>query len=556
MSSKKPAPISASALAFSFSTPKSGSKTKSSSKNGNLGQVSPFPLARTPYTASASTIKPKAETLDQEKDGSVGQDSLPERSSKAVSTPVKCEPGHSEEDKIGSHIYSKSKTPRPASPAREATPLRSLSSQAQDLKPNITSIPPALETPRRPFSLTKNAVLPTSAQPGSALKPLGAYNLTTPLPPRYSTAGAHNAEAGPSSTSINSNGGKRPLLRKINEVTPKHEVTPEEKKHGSKARLALNETLLSDRTADDLFTASKRKAAMLVEEDEGIGVSPRGKKIAKWAGKGPPPPSVHLSNLLSSSHASLHLFYTSLQQTLYPSHRDRDRDRKRGFASARQYGMSDASSTAINARSTAPSSGLSSVSAAVPTAFQHIQSAAPIRLRISAGQGIGGPTHQCTIFWCDVLKWHYNDLTGDSKSRQRDAYVVAEDSSARSPRRVLVVFQILPHQCPKLGVDPRLLALRMSDTIGGARRRNSDGSGIDGASGKKWQVGIWQSSEIVLPVGSTKLSKSTSDYGEDNQIGEGREEEKHDEDDGEDQAIKRTTALLATRYLIAEQPSE
>ncbi|WVF67046.1 hypothetical protein IAT40_001789 [Kwoniella sp. CBS 6097] len=547
MSSKKPTPISASALAFSFSTPKSGSGSgsgpspKSNDKRKNfkakLGQQASSPFSIGDKSQSSSTAASRLDQRHAERPNT-------------LSAPLKSELDRSE---ANNESYSRPGTiPRVASPLRQGTPLRSLACQPADFeaKPKIgITTPPRprlLETPRRQSSTSTSATATTTIS--SALKPLGAYNLTTPLPPRFSTTTTtttttRNAEAG-SSTSTS----KNLFLRKINEVTPRHEVSSTEdkdQKANNKARLALNETLLSERTADDLFSSTKRKAAMLVEEDEGIGVSPRGKRIAKWTGKGLPPPSVHLSNLLSSSNASLHLFYTSLQHTLYPSHRDRDRSR---HIRARQHGASSVS--ASDKGMTSPTL----VSPSIPTAFQHIQSAAPIRLRINVEQGLRGPTHHCTMFWCEVLKWH-NNIEGqvdDGKERTHSKQLLHD---ALHPTKVLVIFQILPHECPKLGVDPRLLASRMNDGRGG--RSLGDG---EGRSSKKWQVGIWQSSEIVIPFGMSQTAKKTDKIGIESSVEARHEDESHKDHRGGNeseevtQSLDMTTAILATRYLIAEQP--
>ncbi|WVW79852.1 hypothetical protein I302_101822 [Kwoniella bestiolae CBS 10118] len=345
-----------------------------------------------------------------------------------------------------SRIKSEWTTPKPPS-----FTLPPKLSQSQTPRPK-TQVSNDQDEPERKLldSIPKPKPVETPLRATTSLKPLTAF--TTPLTPQIQLG----------DTGASSSKALRPLLERIGDVTP---VKGKEKELDAEAkpRFALHETLLSGRTTGDLL--SKRKTA-LKDEDEGVGVSPRGKRIAKWSGNGPPPPSVHLANLLSSSNASLHLFYTSMQHLLYPS--------QRGNSSVVRSRQTTGQNTTL-------------------TPIQHIQNSASIRLKIV--QTISRPTHNSTIFWCEPLKWH----------------------NASIPNQQLpIIFQPLPGECPKLGVDPRLLALKMRD----------DGE-------KEWQVGVWAWTEVEMPLGVDKL----------NQEGE---------DDGED--VKTVTALIVSRYLIVDQP--
>ncbi len=66
---------------------------------------------------------------------------------------------------------------------------------------------------------------------------------------------------------------------------------------------------------------------------------------------------------------------------------------------------------------------------------QHVASA-PVRLRVT--RTVPGPTHAAVMAECAVLAW------------PREA----------GPETVLVVLQALPGDCPRLGLDPRLLGDR------------------------------------------------------------------------------------------------
>ncbi|OCF78219.1 hypothetical protein I204_00156 [Kwoniella mangroviensis CBS 8886] len=390
---KRAAPISASAFAFSFSTPKN----------------------KKPKVNHTNTITPLS--------------SIPN----TTQTPF--------------NVKKEWSTPRPPNFTAQRvsrTPAKALKVE-QDEHQLLDGIPKPFETPLRG---------------ASTFKPLTAF--TTPQSHQIKLG-----DPGPSSSSK----VLRPLHERIGDVTPvkgkEKEAEPE-----SKPRFALHETLLSGKTAGDLLT---KKKLTLKDEDEGLGVSPRGKRIAKWSGNGPPPPSVHLANLISSSNASLHLFYTSMQHLLYPSQR-----RNTSLVSSRQ-------TTSDNI---------------ILTPLQHIENSASIRLRIV--DPVQGPSHHSTMFWCEPIKWHNGSIP---------------------KRHIPVIFQPLPHECPKLGVDPRLLAMKMKDE-----------------AGKQWQVGIWAWTEVDLPLGAEKLREDEDDL------------ELNDKEGEEDESVKSISALIVSRYLIVEQP--
>ncbi|KAK8861267.1 hypothetical protein IAR55_002086 [Kwoniella newhampshirensis] len=315
-------------------------------------------------------------------------------------------------------------------PLREHAAIK----EEEDLKPVIIPPSQATATPRRLVSV---------------FQPLN--NLHTPLN-RQNRLG----DPGPSTSKA---------LRRINDgfsqITPRPEVDGE---IDQKPRIALNDVRPSERLPEDLFA---KKRSTLLDENEGVGVSPRGKRSMKWTGQGAPPPSVQLANLLSSANSSLHLFYTSTQHILYPSHRPT---------------LTPARSNQTKARGSA-------------SALKHIENSALLRLRILSH--VPGSTHHPTLFWCEALKWSFSETP---------------------PGRVLVIFQPVPSECPRMGLDPRLLAVRGNDRMG-----------------RKWQVGLWSWSEVEIPSIMTEAKH------------DGQEEAQRDE------SIKCSRALLATRYLIAEQ---
>ncbi|WVQ83487.1 hypothetical protein IAT38_005628 [Cryptococcus sp. DSM 104549] len=233
------------------------------------------------------------------------------------------------------------------------------------------------------------------------------------------------------------------------------------------------------------------------DEERDVGVSPGGKRIGKWGGKGPPPPSLQLASLLSSQKASLHLFYTSLQRTLLPATHALSHTNPQHPAAPHQMPRPH---------------HLKDKAQASPTPLEHIRAAATVRLRPL--EVVRGPTHNGVAFWCEVL----------SGLPQREGYAsatVSEDGRGGEDGngdKVMLVCQPLLGDCPRLGVDLRALEGRLEEVSG-------EGGG-DGSGG--WEVGVWAWSEVELPPIPNSHSSAGSGVG----LG--------------------VTALLATRYVIAQ----
>ncbi len=207
----------------------------------------------------------------------------------------------------------------------------------------------------------------------------------------------------------------------------------------------------------------------------------------------PSPPSLQLASLLSSAHSSLLLFYTSLHQTLHPSR-----------------------------STTAP-----------PSVSRHTRTA-PIQMVLK--RAVAGPAHQAMMFWCEVLQWraHSTIITrllppdnGDGDS--------AMDGEGHEEKgdEVLTVFQPVPNECPRLGVDPRVAKGKLDE-------------------GKRWEVGVWGPwAEIELCVSPEAFKAGRTSGGDDEKEGDmdmdvdGGGGGKHDREE------KKTKVLMVTRYLVA-----
>ncbi|ODN87086.1 hypothetical protein L198_07088 [Cryptococcus wingfieldii CBS 7118] len=190
----------------------------------------------------------------------------------------------------------------------------------------------------------------------------------------------------------------------------KREPLEDEKKM---SLVRLGETRLSDKMTEDIIM---RKKVVVAEEDEGVGVSPRGKRVTNWPSARAMPSSVQLANLLSSAKASQTLFYTSLQNALFPASR----------LAGRKRPDDDFQSSHL-------------------TAGQYIhQSAATILYPVEAI----GQVHGTLFFWCDIHPQF-------SPTQERP-----------EPKRVLAVLQPWAWDGPRLGVDPQLMRSRMLEGTG------------------------------------------------------------------------------------------
>ncbi|ODN76987.1 hypothetical protein L202_05548 [Cryptococcus amylolentus CBS 6039] len=175
----------------------------------------------------------------------------------------------------------------------------------------------------------------------------------------------------------------------------------------------LGETRLSDKVTEDMMMSKK---VVVAEEDEGVGVSPRGRRVTNWPSARTMPSSVQLANLLSSAKASQNLFHTSLQNALFPASR----------LSGRKRPHDDSQSSHLTAE-----------------LFIH-RSAATILYPVEAI----GQVHGTIFFWCDI----------------HPQFPLTEERS--EPKRVLAVLQRWAWDGPRLGVDPQVMHSRMLEGTG------------------------------------------------------------------------------------------
>ncbi|TYJ56189.1 hypothetical protein B9479_003033 [Cryptococcus floricola] len=172
--------------------------------------------------------------------------------------------------------------------------------------------------------------------------------------------------------------------------------------------MRLGETRLSDKATEDMMM---RKKVVVAEEDEGVGVSPRGRRVTNWPSARTMPSSVQLDNLLSSAKASHTLFHTSLQNALFPASR----------LAGRKRPDDDSQSSHL-------------------TAGQYIhQSAATILYPVEAI----GQVHGTIFFWCDIHPQF------------------PPNQERPEPKRVLAMLQPWAWDGPRLGVDPQVMHSRM-----------------------------------------------------------------------------------------------
>ena len=235
------------------------------------------------------------------------------------------------------------------------------------------------------------------------------------------------------------------------------------------------------------------------------------KQGRKRADKSPIPLSFILGNALSSHHSSLVLFYASLQNILYPT-----RTPKKGRMT--------------------PSALTEGLYPKAPTIQEHIKTAPVILKPVEV---VKGRTGWSVMSCCEVVKGSLDQVIGKSMDADR-------------MERVMVVFQPVPSECSKLGLDPRILTLRP----GGAYTIGLWGpwstTNLSDSEGEGTSEGADTSTNDVE---SGQMSKGEREGGgPSNGEGKGKEDGKGDREGkegwkGEEEGI---TVVFASRYLIAE----
>ena len=204
----------------------------------------------------------------------------------------------------------------------------------------------------------------------------------------------------------------------------------------------------------------------------------------------PIPLSFILSNALKSQHSSLVLFYASLQTILYPT---RTPKKGRMTLSALTEGLYPR----------------------VPTMQEHIRTAPVILKPVEV---VKGRTGWSTMSYCQVVKGSLDQAVGKSADTDK-------------PEKVIVVFQPVPSECAKLGLDPRILSLRPGGT---------------------YQICLWG------PWSTTNLGDSEDEDTNGGHISNVQETAKGTRNDGADgqgdveEAEEGIPVVFASRYLIAE----
>jgi hypothetical protein len=177
-----------------------------------------------------------------------------------------------------------------------------------------------------------------------------------------------------------------------------------------------------------------------------------------------------------------------------------------------------------------------------PTLLEHIRTA-PVILK--PAEVVRGRTGWSTMSYCQVVKGNL-DQAGLGKS-----------VGTNRVERVMVVFQPVPSECAKLGLDPRILSLRP----GGAYEIGLWGpwstTSLSGSEGEYTSERVREGDNTSRGVREGEAMDHGKREGEDTSegmrkggdIGEGGREAKGDIDgEGEEEV----TVVFASRYLIAE----
>lgn len=228
------------------------------------------------------------------------------------------------------------------------------------------------------------------------------------------------------------------------------------------------------------------------------------------------PASVQLANLLQTANSSLLLFYTSLQRTLMPPSR-------------------------VAQGSLRPGPTLHP-----PTPIQHLRKA-PLVLR--AKGLVSKRTHNGTMLLCGVIGLKRGDAEIAGLIGRIEDESSPEDGKLEM-MEVILVLQPVPHECPRLGMDPKVIVGKL----------------VEGTE-KVFEIGIWSPvSDLVVSARSERGLQGDiecSDPSKNAIEEEGAVETQLNETEGntKDQAPAAretqpnrvsTRYVFAARYLIAE----
>jgi len=205
------------------------------------------------------------------------------------------------------------------------------------------------------------------------------------------------------------------------------------------------------------------------------------------ADESPLPLSFILGKALNSQQSSLVLFYASLQNILYPTR------------------------TPKKSRMT-PSALTAGLYPKAPTLVEHIKTASVV---LRPERVVIGRTGWSTMCYCKVTKGSLGDAVLGKGPAEMDKKMEMET--------VLVIFQPVPTECSKLGLDPRILSLKPNST---------------------YEMGLWGPWSTTLS--GTEAEGVGDSEGEN--IGEEHVAGKNESGVKE----KEKTVIFASRYLIAE----
>ena len=163
-----------------------------------------------------------------------------------------------------------------------------------------------------------------------------------------------------------------------------------------------------------------------------------------------------------------------------------------------------------------------------PTTVSHLVETAtllvrPLRL-------IPGPTHQAMMLECTLISWSKVDggqrhpgggqVAGDNLGENE---TTEEDNDRKT--RLVVILQNLPHVCPRLGVDARVMVGRMKDSPADSQQ--------------SWKIGIWSPwTESLVQLGEESGGQGVMDI----------------DPGGAGEEAKSTSlqVIFASRYLIVD----
>jgi hypothetical protein len=136
-------------------------------------------------------------------------------------------------------------------------------------------------------------------------------------------------------------------------------------------------------------------------------------------------------------------------------------------------------------------------------------------------------THNGIVLKCDVIK--RRELPGEATTTTTTTHTASNADGETDVAEILLVLQPVPHECARLGVDPKVVVGKMQE-----------------GTNKTWEIGIWspyQEMDLRLDSRASEEAGGTASPTRTEDVAN---------DDKANSSASTTPILFASRYLIAE----